>query len=186
VAATELVETSIPGVLMVKPKRFEDVRGFFVETYNKAQLAELGILLEFVQDNLSYSKTRGTLRGLHFQTQPFAQDKLVSVIRGAVLDVAVDLRSDSPTFGKHVSARLDAAQGHQLFVPAGFAHGFLTLEPETLFSYKVTNFYAADHDRGIRWDDPLLGIEWGLASEAITLSDRDRRFPNFDPGMRYF
>src|SRR6476620_3797016 len=164
---------SIPGVLMLEPKRFEDTRGFFVETYNKARLADLGISAEFVQDNLSYSKAAGTLRGLHFQTRPFAQDKLVSVIRGAVFDVAVDLRPDSPAFGQYVSARLDAAQGQQLFVPAGFGHGFLTLEPETLFSYKVTNRYSSEHDRGLRWDDPILGIDWGFDTEAITLSERD-------------
>jgi dTDP-4-dehydrorhamnose 3,5-epimerase len=181
-----VIATSIAGVFMLKPKRFEDARGFFTESYNKRQLAELGIAVEFVQDNLSYSKGRGTLRGLHFQTRPLAQDKLVSVIQGAALDVAVDLRRGSATFGQYVAARLDAAEGNQLFIPVGFAHGFLTLEPDTLFSYKVSNYYSPEHDRGIRWNDATLGIDWGSDPAPAALSDKDGSFPNFDPAADYF
>jgi dTDP-4-dehydrorhamnose 3,5-epimerase len=179
-------ETSITGVLLLTPQRFEDDRGFFTESYNKKTLAEAGIGAEFVQDNLSLSKSAGTLRGLHFQTTPFAQDKLVSVIHGAVLDVAVDLRRGSSTFGQYVAVRLDAQNGNQLFIPAGCAHGFLTLEPGTLFSYKVSNYYSPAHDRGIRFDDATLGIHWGVDPAPTVLSPRDANFPEFDPAANYF
>jgi dTDP-4-dehydrorhamnose 3,5-epimerase len=182
----DVIETAIAGVVVLKPKCFVDERGFFIETYNKAQLVKLGIVTEFVQDNLSYSKLKGTLRGLHFQILPFAQDKLVSVIQGAVIDVAVDLRRSSPTFGRHVAVRLDANQGTQLFVPVGFAHGFLTLEPDTLFSYKVSNYYSPAHDRGIRWDDATLAIKWDFDPAPKTFSDRDANLPDFNPAADYF
>ena len=182
----KVTETSIAGVLVLTPKRFEDDRGFFTESYNKKSLSEAGITVEFVQDNLSFSKHPGTLRGLHFQTFPFAQDKLVTVVRGAVLDVAVDLRRNSSTFGRYVAVRLDAQIGNQLFVPVGLAHGYLTLEPDTLFSYKVSNYYSPAHERGIRWDDTTLAIDWGSHPLPTTLAARDANFPAFDPAADYF
>lgn len=169
---------------MLKPARFRDERGFFSETYNKQRLAKLGIAVEFVQDNLSFSALAGALRGLHFQRPPFAQAKLTSVLKGSVIDVVVDLRKGSPTFAQHLSARLSAEEGNQLFVPAGFAHGFLTLEPDTLFAYKVSAYYSPEHDSGIKWNDTRLGIDWGRSE--VLLSDKDARLPAFDPSLSYF
>ena len=168
---------SIPDVKVLTPTRHRDRRGFFCETYNRKTLAAAGIDIEFVQDNHSLSAEKGTVRGMHFQTPPFAQDKLVSVVRGAVFDVAVDLRLRSPTRGRHVSVVLSAGAGNQVLVPAGFAHGFMTLEPDTEVLYKVSDYYAPDHDRGLRWDDPALGIRWPLPEEEAVLSDKDRGLP---------
>lgn len=173
----DVLETEIPEVKVLVPKRFGDSRGWFSETWNRRTLAQAGIDLEFVQDNHSLSVPAGTIRGLHFQTPPFAQDKLVRVLRGAILDVAVDLRRASTTFGRHVSVRLDASEGLQLLVPAGFAHGFATIEPDTEVFYKVTNYYSPEHDRGLLWNDPDLGIDWGIDPERVLLSDKDRRQP---------
>ncbi|MEX2445726.1 MAG: dTDP-4-dehydrorhamnose 3,5-epimerase [Dehalococcoidia bacterium] len=170
---------AIPDVRLITPVRHGDARGFFSETYNRRALAEHGIDIEFVQDNHSLSGPRGTVRGLHYQLPPFAQDKLLRVVRGAVFDVAVDLRRESPTFGQHVSAVLSADEGTQVLVPAGFAHGFCTLEADTEVIYKVSDYYAPDHDRGITWDDPDLGIEWPVGVDEAVLSDRDRRHPAF-------
>ena len=178
--------TPFPGVLILQPKRFLDVRGFFSETYNRRRATEAGIFVEFVQDNLAYSKTRHTLRGLHFQREPFAQAKLVGVVRGSVLDVIVDLRRTSPCFGCAFTVELSAAEGNQLFVPVGFAHGFLTLEAETLFTYKVSNHYSPEHEGGIRFDDPLLAISWGAEANLIVTSNKDRELPSFDPKTEYF
>jgi dTDP-4-dehydrorhamnose 3,5-epimerase len=175
----EIVKTAIPDVKLLTPRKFGDHRGFFVETYNRKVLESVGFTKEFVQDNHSLSVPAGTVRGLHFQLEPYAQDKLVRVVRGAVLDVAVDLRRDSPTFGQHVSARLDAETGRQILVPAGFAHGFVTLEPDTEVIYKVTNFYAPSHDRGLLWNDPDLGIEWPVSADEAILSDKDKVQPRF-------
>lgn len=169
--------TAIPDVKIITPKKFGDHRGFFSETYNRRAYSEAGIDLDFVQDNHSLSAAVGTLRGLHFQSPPFAQDKLVRVIRGRVLDVAVDIRRSSPTFGRHVAVELSAENWRQLLIPVGFAHGFVTLEPDTEFIYKVTNYYSAAHDLGMAFDDPALGIDWGLAPAAAILSDKDRRHP---------
>lgn len=169
--------TAIPDVKIITPKKFGDHRGFFSETYNRRAYSEAGIDLDFVQDNHSLSAAVGTLRGLHFQSPPFAQDKLVRVLRGRVLDVAVDIRRSSPTFGRHVAVELSAENWRQLLIPVGFAHGFVTLEPDTEFIYKVTNYYSAAHDLGIAFDDPALGIDWGLAPAAAILSDKDRRHP---------
>lgn len=175
-----LVEpTDIPDVKVITPKRFGDRRGFFSETYSRAALMEAGIDLVFVQDNHSLSEKRGVLRGLHYQLPPLAQDKLVRVSRGAILDVAVDLRRDSPTYCRHVSVVLSADNWRQILVPAGFAHGFVTLEPDTEVLYKVTAPYAPDHERGIQWNDPVLAIDWGVDSADVTLSDRDRNNPPF-------
>ncbi|WP_088348313.1 MULTISPECIES: dTDP-4-dehydrorhamnose 3,5-epimerase [Rhodomicrobium] len=169
---------ALPEVILIQPPRFEDTRGWFCETYSQRIFEENGIDLTFVQDNSSFSEKTGTVRGLHYQTEPFAQDKLVRVLRGRILDVAVDIRKSSPTFGRHISAELSASNGRALLVPAGFAHGFVTLEPGTLVAYKVTAYYAAGHEHGIFWADPALGIDWGLGSAAeATLSHKDMGLP---------
>lgn len=182
----DILPTPLSEALILKPKRFEDPRGFFSEAYSRRRLEEAGISLEFVQDNLSYSKARLTLRGLHFQTPPCAQAKIVSVVRGAVLDVIVDLRQGSQTFGQHLATVLSADEGTQLFVPVGFAHGFVTRAPHTIFAYKVSAYYAPDHDTGIRFDDPALSIDWGAKPEDILLSKKDQHLPPFDPSREYF
>ena len=173
----QIERTAIPDVVLIRTRRFGDHRGFFAETWNRRAFAEAGLELDFVQDNHSRSAQVGTIRGLHFQLAPYAQDKLVRVIRGAVLDVAVDIRPDSPTFGRHVAVRLDAAEGPTLLVPKGFAHGFCTLEPDTEVVYKVTDYYAPSHDRGLAWNDPALGIDWPVTDREAVLSDRDTRHP---------
>jgi dTDP-4-dehydrorhamnose 3,5-epimerase len=168
---------SIPDVKILEPERFGDQRGFFSETYNRRTLAKLGIELEFVQDNHSMSRSNGTIRGLHYQSPPCAQDKLVRVIRGSILDVAVDLRQGSPTYGKHVAAVISAKAWNQVLVPIGFAHGFCTLEPDTEIIYKATNYYSPEHDQGVLWKDPALGIEWPVSEETAVLSSKDRCLP---------
>jgi dTDP-4-dehydrorhamnose 3,5-epimerase len=164
-------------VKLLTPKIFRDERGFFSETYNSKALVAAGIDCTFVQDNQSLSRAKGVLRGLHFQVAPHPQGKLVRVTRGAVFDVAVDIRQGSPTFGRHVSAILSADNWSQLWVPEGFAHGFCTLEPDTEVIYKVTDFYAPECDRGLAWDDPDLGIAWPLSRPQTILSARDRQHP---------
>jgi dTDP-4-dehydrorhamnose 3,5-epimerase len=168
---------AISDVKVITPRVLKDERGFFSETYSRRALAEAGIDADFVQDNHSLSRTRGVLRGLHFQTEPFAQGKLVRVLRGAIFDVAVDIRRGSPTFGKHVCCVLSAENWSQMWVPAGFAHGFCTLEPDTEVFYKVTAFYAPQCDKGIAFDDPDLGIAWPLSGGEVILSEKDRRHP---------
>jgi dTDP-4-dehydrorhamnose 3,5-epimerase len=167
----------IPDVLVLTPDRFRDVRGFFSETYSHTAMASLGVLTTFVQDNHSLSERTGTLRGLHFQAPPFAQAKLVRVTRGSILDVTVDLRRGSATFGQHVKVNLGEQDGRQIYVPAGFAHGFLTLEPHTEVQYKVSAPYSAQSDRGLAWNDPDLAIDWGINSDQVLLSDKDTRQP---------
>lgn len=169
--------TAIPDVVVITPRRFGDTRGFFCETFNARDFAEIRPGIAFVQDNLSHSAARFTVRGLHFQAPPYAQAKLVSVLRGAVLDVALDIRVGSPTYGRHVAVTLTAERGEQMFVPRGFAHGFCTLEPDTLVAYKVDAFYAPSADRGIFWADPALGIEWPTRPGEALLSERDQRHP---------
>lgn len=173
----QVTPTAIPDVKLIRPKKHGDARGFFSETFNRRDFAQAGAELDFVQDNLSLSAQRGTVRGLHFQTPPFVQAKLIRVVRGAILDVAVDLRASSPTFGRHVSAVLSAENWEQLLVPEGFAHGFCTLEPDTEVFYKVTAYYAPECDAGILWDDSDLGIEWPVTRAQAVLSDKDRRLP---------
>lgn len=173
----EIVSLAMPDVKLIKPKKFVDHRGFFSETYNKQAFAEAGIDLDFVQDNHSLSVQKGVVRGLHFQTPPFAQDKLVRVVKGVVFDVAVDLRIGSPTFGKYVSAILSVEEWNQIFVPIGFAHGFCTLEPYSEVIYKVSSYYAPDHDKGLLWNDPDLGIEWPVSENDAILSERDLAWP---------
>ena len=169
----------IPDVKVLIPRKFGDRRGFFSEVYSQATLAEAGIDTRFVQDNHSLSARRGTVRGLHFQTPPHAQDKLVRVVRGSVFDVAVDLRRSSPTYGRHASAVLSAEAWNQILIPVGFAHGFMTLEPDTEIIYKVSDYYAPEHDRGLRWNDPALGIRWPIPEDEAILSDKDRAQPGF-------
>ena len=167
----------IPEVRLLTPDRHGDRRGFFSEVYSRRTLAEAGIEIEFVQDNHSLSAETGTVRGLHFQAPPFAQDKLVRVVRGSVFDVAVDLRKGSPTYARHVSAVLSAEAWNQLLVPIGFAHGFMTLEPDTEVIYKVSGYYAPAHDMGLRWNDPALGIQWPRGADAVVLSPKDGDLP---------
>lgn len=182
----EIEQTAIPEVLIVTPRRFGDHRGFFSEVYNKARFAEAGIDLDFVQDNHSLSADIGTIRGLHFQSPPYPQDKLVRVSRGRILDVAVDIRRSSPTYARHVAVELSADNWRQLLVPAGFAHGFCTLEPDTEVIYKVTGYYSAAHDHGLAFDDPALGIAWPVEKEAATLSEKDRRQPRLADLQAWF
>lgn len=170
-------DTAIPVVKIVTPKKLGDARGFFSEVYNQMDWLHAGLDYTFVQDNHSLSEPVGTLRGLHFQTQPFAQAKLVRVVRGRILDIAVDIRRSSPTFGRHVAVELSYDNWRQLLVPAGFAHGFVTLEPDTEVLYKVGAFYSAAHDRGLAWDDPALGIIWPLPPSGPVLSDKDKKWP---------
>lgn len=170
-------KTALPDVILVTPKKFGDARGFFSEVYNAGTWRAAGHDLTFVQDNHSLSAPVGTLRGLHFQLPPFAQDKLVRVVRGRILDVAVDIRRSSPTFGRHVAVELSAENWKQLLVPAGFAHGFVTLEPDTEVLYKVTALYSQPHDRGLAWDDPDLDIPWPLPPAGPVLSGKDTQWP---------
>jgi dTDP-4-dehydrorhamnose 3,5-epimerase len=176
----EVRRLAVADVLELVPKRFGDNRGYFSEIYNQQRLAEeSGTVIRFTQINQSLSAEKATLRGLHFQAPPFAQAKLVWVVSGAVFDVAVDIRAGSPTHGKWASVLLSAERGNQVLVPAGFAHGFLTLEPDTIVQYQVDNPYSPDHDRGIRWDDPEIAVAWPLSGAAPTLSKRDAVFPLF-------
>ncbi len=165
----------IREVVTIRPDRHEDERGFFSETYSRRALAAAGYDAEFVQDNHSLSVPQGTLRGLHFQAPPAAQAKLVRVVRGAILDVAVDIRVGSPSFGQHVRCELSDRNWNQLYVPEGFAHGFCTLEPDTEVIYKVTDYYAPEHDHGLLWSDPALGIDWPVSDPL--LSEKDRSHP---------
>jgi dTDP-4-dehydrorhamnose 3,5-epimerase len=173
----EIPDPAMPEIKVLTPRRFGDDRGFFSEVYNAGELRALGIGLPFVQDNHSRSAAVGTVRGLHYQAPPFAQDKLVRVTCGAILDVAVDIRQSSPTFGRWVAVVISAELWNQLLIPVGFAHGFCTLEPNTEVLYKVTNFYSPDHDRGIAWDDPALAIAWPVEPDKAVLSSKDRALP---------
>lgn len=168
--------TALEGVLILTPKRFGDDRGWFAETYNASRMAEVGISTVFVQDNHSMSGAVGTLRGLHYQRPPHAQDKLVRCSRGMVFDVAVDIRRGSATFGKWVGVELSAQNGRQLLVPKGFLHGFVTRVPDTEVQYKCSDIYAPDCDAGVRWDDPDIGIDWGLTDDPV-LSAKDQVAP---------
>jgi dTDP-4-dehydrorhamnose 3,5-epimerase len=173
----QISSLEIEAVKLVLPTKHSDKRGYFVETWNRRRFAEAGIDIDFVQDNCSYSVSTGTIRGLHFQTPPKAQAKLVRVVRGSVFDVAVDLRRASPTCGRSVSAVLSAEGGEQMFIPIGFAHGFCTLEPETEVAYKASDFYSPEHDAGIAWNDEELAIAWPLADLEPVLSEKDKKLP---------
>ena len=173
----DIAALEIEAVKLIRPERHSDHRGYFVETWNRRRFAEAGIDFDFVQDNLSCSVSAGTIRGLHYQLPPHAQARLVRVARGSIFDVAVDLRRASPTFGRHVSAVLSAEGGEQLFIPIGFAHGFCTLEPGTEVAYKASAFFSPQHDCGIAWNDPGIGVAWPLDRRKPVLSDKDRALP---------
>ena len=170
---------SLPGLVLIRPARHGDARGWFSEVWRRDQWEAAGVKADFVQDNQSFSAQTGTVRGLHFQLPPYAQAKLVRCVSGRVLDVAVDLRRSSPGFGKAVSVELTAEGGEQLFIPAGFAHGFCTLEPDSGLAYKVDAYYSAAHDRGVRWNDPAFGIEWPVSEGDAVLSAKDKVQPFF-------
>jgi dTDP-4-dehydrorhamnose 3,5-epimerase len=175
----EIRSTALPDVKLLTPRRIGDARGYFCESWSAPRMAAAGLDLGFVQDNESLSARTGTLRGLHYQAPPFAQAKLVRVAKGAIRDVAVDVRRGSPSFGRWVAEELSAENGAQLLVPRGFLHGFVTLTDDTLVLYKVDNPYDAASDGGVRWNNPDLGIDWGLGSAAPILSDKDARAPAF-------
>ena len=186
--ALKLVPLALPEIIEITPQRFEDERGFFTESYNHQRFVEHGIDYQWVQDNHSFSKVKNVLRGLHLQTPDKAQDKLVRVITGAVFDVAVDVRKGSPNYGNWVAVTLSAERGNQLLIPAGFAHGFLTLTEETHVAYKVTDYYSAAHEVCLRYDDPEIGIEWPLSGTHPQLSEKDLRGVNLsdtESGFRY-
>jgi dTDP-4-dehydrorhamnose 3,5-epimerase len=182
----QVLPTAIPEVKEIRPVRHRDARGFFSEIFREATLREHGIDVTFVQENHSLSVDRGVVRGLHFQVPPAAQAKLVRVAAGAILDVAVDIRRGSPSYGRHVALTLSAAEGNQLFVPEGFAHGFCTIEPNTEVVYKVNRYYSPEHDKGLAWDDPGLAIAWPVSGAAALLSDKDRRNPPLAALPAYF
>lgn len=182
----KVTSLAIPTVKLVEPVRHGDRRGFFMETYSRRRFEEHGIGGEFVQDNHSLSAQIGVVRGLHFQSPPHAQGKLVRVVRGAIFDVAVDIRHGSPTFGEHVTARLDADNGAQLWIPVGFAHGFCTLEPATEVVYKVTDYFAPECDRGLSWSDPALAIDWPVSIGEVVVSAKDAELPRLAELPSYF
>lgn len=175
----KVIDAEIEGVKIIEPDVFGDDRGWFVEQYNKARYQAAGITSDFVQDNESFS-SKGVVRGLHWQASPHTQAKLVRVIRGAVWDVAVDIRKGSPTYGKHVAAVLSAENKRQFFIPRGFAHGFIVLEDNTLFSYKCDNLYCKEADRGLLFSDPALEIEWPKVDVELKLSEKDMKHPSLD------
>ena len=172
----EVIKTAIDGVFILEPRIFNDPRGYFFASFSGREFEEKVCRTTFVQDNESFS-TYGVLRGLHFQKPPFTQSKLVRVIKGAVLDVAVDIRKGSPTFGKHVAVELTGENHRQFFIPRGFAHGFAVLSDEVLFQYKCDHYYAPQSEGGIAWDDPDLGIDWRLPADKVILSDKDKKHP---------
>ena len=182
----QVTSTAIAEIKEIRPVRHGDDRGFFSEIYRESVLRQHGIEMSFVQENHSLSVDRGVVRGLHFQISPESQAKLVRVAAGSILDVAVDIRHGAPSFGRHVAIVLSAAEGNQLFVPEGFAHGFCTLEPNTEVVYKVNRYYSPDHDRGLAWDDPALAIAWPVSGEAALLSGKDRRQPRLAELPAYF
>jgi dTDP-4-dehydrorhamnose 3,5-epimerase len=177
---------SLTGLMLVITNRFSDERGYFAETFSRNQFAAAGISNDFVQDNQSLSAETGTIRGLHFQIPPYAQAKLIRVLRGRIFDVVVDLRRTSPSYGNHLAIELNDQDGEQLFIPPGFAHGFCTLAPNTEVFYKVDTVYAPGHDRGLHWADPALGIRWPISPFDATVSDKDKALPEFNAIPAYF
>jgi dTDP-4-dehydrorhamnose 3,5-epimerase len=173
----QVISSHFRDVKLLRPARHVDNRGFFSEAYSKRAYAEIGIRVEFVQDNHSLSRKKGVVRGLHFQRPPFAQAKLLRVLRGAIFDVVVDIRTGSPTYGRHIATVLSAEDWNQIFIPTGFAHGFCTLQPETEILYKVDNYYAPEQECGIRWNDPALNIAWPVSEREAEISDKDRNLP---------
>ena len=185
-AKLETTALGIADVKVIRSFKQGDARGFFSETYNLREFAAAGLELPFVQDNHSLSARAGTVRGLHYQSSPFAQDKLVRVVHGRIFDVAVDIRRSSSTFGQHVTAEISAEAWNQILVPVGFAHGFVTLEPDTDVIYKVTNYYAREHDHGILWNDPYLLIRWPVAEVDAVVSEKDRANPRLADAVNLF
>lgn len=184
----KVTETAIPGVLIIDTDVFGDHRGYFTETYSKPKYEKMGIDVDFVQDNMSFSAAEGTVRGLQWQNPPYAQSKLVSCTKGRVIDVAVDIRKGSPTFGKWVSCELSADNHRQFFIPQGFAHGFLTLSPDVEFRYKVDNVYNKESEGAIRYDDPTVNVDWGtlLEGREAILSDKDKIAPELADSNNHF
>jgi dTDP-4-dehydrorhamnose 3,5-epimerase len=182
----QVIETEIADVKLLKPVRHVDSRGFFSEVFKESVLREQGIDIHFVQDNHSLSASKGVVRGLHFQIPPFAQAKLLRVTSGSIFDVAVDIRWGSPSFGRHVAAVLSASDWNQILIPEGFAHGYCTLEPDTEVIYKVSAYYSAEHDRGLLWNDPALGIAWPVSGDEALISDKDRQHPVLFSLPRFF
>jgi dTDP-4-dehydrorhamnose 3,5-epimerase len=182
----QITETEIAEVKILKPIRYTDERGFFSEVFKESVLQKNGIDVHFVQENHSLSGSKSVVRGLHFQIPPFAQAKLLRVVVGSIFDVAVDIRWDSPSFGRHVGVMLSAREWNQIFIPEGFAHGYCTLEPDTEVIYKVNRYYSAEHDRGLLWNDPSLGIAWPFKVSEVLLSDKDRKHPVLAELPRYF
>lgn len=182
----QVVATEIADIKLLKPVRHVNSRGFFSEVFKESVLREHAIDVHFVQDNHSLSANKGVVRGLHFQIPPFAQAKLVRVTAGSIFDVAVDIRWGSPSFGRHVAAVLSVSDWNQILIPAGFAHGYCTLEPNTEVVYKVSAYYSAEHDRGLLWNDPDLGIAWPLSADEALTSDKDREHPVLSDLPRYF
>jgi len=173
----QILETAIVDVKLIKPVRHVDSRGFFSEVFKESELRKHAIDTDFVQDNHSLSVSKGVVRGLHFQIAPFAQAKLLRVVAGSILDVAVDIRGGSPSYGRHVAVVLSAIDWNQIFIPEGFAHGYCTLEPNTEVLYKVNAYYSPEHDRGLLWNDPALDITWPVTADEALVSDRDRKHP---------
>ncbi|HMD65322.1 MAG TPA: dTDP-4-dehydrorhamnose 3,5-epimerase [Stellaceae bacterium] len=182
----EILDTTIEEIKLITPVRYRDSRGFFSEVFKEEALRRHGIDVHFVQENHSLSASKGVVRGLHFQIPPFAQAKLLRVTAGSIFDVAVDIRWDSPSFGDHVAVVLSACEWNQVFIPEGFAHGYCALEPNTEVIYKVNRYYSADHDRGLLWNDPSLGIAWPLEVGKAILSDKDRKHPVLADLPQYF
>ena len=174
----KITETNISGLLIIEPRIFNDYRGYFYESYNKSKFTDIGIAVDFVQDNQSFSQ-KGTLRGLHGQAAPFAQGKLVRVIKGRVIDVAVDIRKGSPTYGQYFSIELSEKNKLQFWIPEGFLHGFVTLEDDTIFTYKVNNYYDKASEIGVKWNDPTLAINWQIDESEVLLSPKDEVLPLF-------
>ena len=173
----QILETAIVDVKLIKPVRHVDSRGFFSAVFKESELRKHAIDTNFVQDNHSLSVSKGVVRGLHFQIAPFAQAKLLRVVAGSILDVAVDIRGGSPSYGRHVAVVLSAIDWNQIFIPEGFAHGFCTLEPNTEVLYKVNAYYSPEHDCGLLWNDPALGIAWPVTADEALVSDRDGKHP---------
>ena len=184
--SVKFIAQKIPGVVLITPTIFKDNRGYFTETYRQDLLEDfIGYKINFVQDNLSKSNV-GVLRGLHYQLPPYSQAKLVKVIEGSALDIVVDIRRNSSTFGQHMSIKLTSENHHQLFIPHGFAHGFLALTDSVKFVYKADNYYSKEHERGISFDDKQLDINWGLPYESLIISEKDRQLPSLDTVKNFF
>jgi len=179
IAPMDVKALSLPGLMLLKPRRFADSRGYFVETYNEKTFAQAGVTIKFVQDNQSFSLAKATVRALHFQLPPAPQTKLVRVLHGSIFDIGVDLRVGSPTYARHEGVTLSADGGEQLLVPRGFAHGFCTLEPNTVVAYKVDAFYVPASDNGLIWNDPELAVDWPVAAGEAVLSDKDQKLGRF-------